>query len=660
MYEGLAVVLRAASEQLAWDLDDEMRDLDDGVRDLDDEVCEGHGTGEARGVEEGRGGKDVRLARGGTRDDEREARRDATSDKMGMREAMYVYEEDGVDPQATCTSSMDGSRGGGSAKEAPHTRSTASGMASSATTPAATPATKPHAVRIVDQQAGNVPEDTRHDERRASRGAEIISRGRQQLEQQQNDLEVEENAFSRQMEQRSAEHRGEMRRQEVAFADSKAHLEGDHGAKMATKWAVYRKAWEHHKALEQERRAGMPPTLTRHDTLMVGSSFNEDAAKDLSWRLLYGEVGLVHHGLDKLLGEPEVAAGEEGPLMAGMLHEHQECDDSHIWFAPTNYPIRTTSFLEWWVVVDPSDAQLNQVVTNGPGRCYRSLQEWPTAQRNATEKDAHLEAISTRGLPVSYFQAQWNLLNSRLATEAGEPPLQLSGFVCLRLYTGPVYVKYNAVLRGLPPGLDETPVADLAEQWSQLCLGNRYKVTLHAMTAAIGKLSRLTRVCTVYRGPGGVTPKSFWQSDQFGCVGGVEMALMSCSKDKKEALKYVRRSQAKVLFAVHQGMTARGAEISWLSTLSYLTLPYLTLPYLTLPCLALPYLTFYLTLPYLALPYLTLPYLALPYLALPCLTLPYLTLPYLTLPYLRCRDLMAVAVPSGERGDLCSVDGPRG
>jgi len=334
---------------------------------------------------------------------------------------------------------------------------------------------------------------------------------------------------------------------------------------MATKWTVYRKAWEQHKALEQEKQAGKPPTLTRHDTLMVGSSFNEDAAKDLSWRLLYGEVGLVHHGLDKLLGEPEVAAGDDGPLMAGMLHEHRECDDSHIWFAPTNYPIRTTSFLEWWVVVDPSDSQLDQVVSDGPGRCYRSVQEWPTARRNASERDAHLEAISTRGLPISYFRAQWNLLNSRLATEAGEPPLQLNGFVCLRLYTGPMYVKYNAVLRGLPPGLDETPVADLAEQWSQLCLGNRYKVTLHAMTAAIGKLSRLTRVCTVYRGPGGVTPKSFWQSDQFGCVGGVEMALMSCSKDKKEALKYVRRSQAKVLFAVHQGMAARGAEISWLS-----------------------------------------------------------------------------------------------
>ena len=115
------------------------------------------------------------------------------------------------------------------------------------------------------------------------------------------------------------------------------------------------------------------------------------------------------------------------------------------------------------------------------------------------------------------------------------------------------------------------------------------------ITAAIGKLAHLTQVCPiycarqgphmhiciyavahmrtcthaqvspVYRGPGGVTPKSFWQPDEFGCEGGVEMALMSCSKSKEEALKYVRRSKAKLLFEVHQSTCSRGAEISWLS-----------------------------------------------------------------------------------------------
>ena len=73
------------------------------------------------------------------------------------------------------------------------------------------------------------------------------------------------------------------------------------------------------------------------------------------------------------------------------------------------------------------------------------------------------------------------------------------------------------------------------------------------------------RITPLYRGPGGVTPKSFWEPDTYGCTGGVEMALMSCSKSKEEALRYVRRSKAKLLFEVHQGMAARGAEISWLS-----------------------------------------------------------------------------------------------
>ena len=128
-----------------------------------------------------------------------------------------------------------------------------------------------------------------------------------------------------------------------------------------------------------------------------------------------------------------------------------------------------------------------------------------------------------------------------------------------------MFLKMNAVMRGQAPRFDREPLAVNVEQWRALCAGNLYKNTLHAITAAIGKLSRLTRVCTLYRGPGGVTPRSFWEEDTYGCTGGVEMALMSCSKDKEEALKYVRRSKSKLLFEIQQGMTARGAEIAWLS-----------------------------------------------------------------------------------------------
>ena len=98
----------------------------------------------------------------------------------------------------------------------------------------------------------------------------------------------------------------------------------------------------------------------------------------MSWRLLYGEVGLVFHGLDKLIGEADVEAGDDPSIMALMLHEHEMRDDSHPWFSPTNYPIVTTSYLEWWIVVDPSLERLKAISERLP-QTYAELEGWPMA-----------------------------------------------------------------------------------------------------------------------------------------------------------------------------------------------------------------------------------------------------------------------------------------
>ena len=65
---------------------------------------------------------------------------------------------------------------------------------------------------------------------------------------------------------------------------------------------------------------------------------------------------------------------------------------------------------------------------------------------------------------MSVFSSRWNEINSRLEKDVGESPLLPNGFISLRLYTGPMYAKYNGVLRGLPPKLDQQPEPDFAER----------------------------------------------------------------------------------------------------------------------------------------------------------------------------------------------------
>ena len=51
-----------------------------------------------------------------------------------------------------------------------------------------------------------------------------------------------------------------------------------------------------------------------------------------------------------------------------------------------------------------------------------------------------------------------------------------------RLYTGPLYVKYNAVLRSL------TKQGHLVDKFGDLCHGNYYTTTIHVINSAILKL----------------------------------------------------------------------------------------------------------------------------------------------------------------------------
>ena len=158
------------------------------------------------------------------------------------------------------------------------------------------------------------------------------------------------------------------------------------------------------------------------------------------------------------------------------------------------------------------------------------------------------------------------------------------------MYTGPMYMKYNLVLRGMGAGRH----TKIHEEYERVCKLNTYApergsiiaggarpalLSLTPLAAtrvhddaprdqqAIIKLSKLTSATKLYRGvSGALLPRPFWTPNQYNVRGGVEVAFMSCTEDK-EVRAQVRRVQknAAIVFEVKQGMVDRGADVAWLS-----------------------------------------------------------------------------------------------
>jgi hypothetical protein len=81
--------------------------------------------------------------------------------------------------------------------------------------------------------------------------------------------------------------------------------------------------------------------------------------------------------------------------------------------------------------------------------------------------------------------------------------------VALRLYTGPMFVLYNAVLRGFPE-------KDVKCLWDDKTgKENRYETTIFAIASGITKISKVTQLPDnrrLWRGLGGmILPKQFWE-----------------------------------------------------------------------------------------------------------------------------------------------------
>jgi len=227
----------------------------------------------------------------------------------------------------------------------------------------------------------------------------------------------------------------------------------------------------------------------------------------------FAEVNEFFKGLDGHIGLPSPRVFEMMEL------EHTASADSKDPFITSNYGgTETHPALEWEFVNNPVPSK-----------------QYPGILRKPLDLDIFLKHETAR-------QAR----------------LEKAEIIALRLFTGPMFMKYNAKLRNAP------------EAGVKALKGNGYVTTIHAVVSAVLKLSRIWKLPhdrKVFRGLGGMLlPDKFWNEDKYGCRGGVEFALMSTTIKRDVAIQYSGQELGRpTIFEIEVGQVDRGASLSWVS-----------------------------------------------------------------------------------------------
>ncbi len=221
--------------------------------------------------------------------------------------------------------------------------------------------------------------------------------------------------------------------------------------------------------------------------------------------------------LNEFYKGPEALIGVPNPkIFEGAEKEHTLRANAWMKYRTSNYGLVTCPGLEWYFVIDPFGSNLdpnwleNAKYPHTPKEKKLWKQEeskaWlvellknkPTASQGPAN-----QAAESEGWKGDYGREPVLIDEFLLTVEVKRAGLRREECICLRLYTGPMFVLYNASLRGFPA----TDVAALA--------GNKFETTIFAIASGVTKLSKITGIPSnkrLYRGLGGmVLPEHFWR-----------------------------------------------------------------------------------------------------------------------------------------------------
>lgn len=249
-----------------------------------------------------------------------------------------------------------------------------------------------------------------------------------------------------------------------------------------------------------------PPPVPAHRVSTITSevsALHSKFTQDPNFKGVRGKFAaddLFAAGIDGIVGPLDVQ------YIRAMYNEHCLNAEASKQFTAWNagHEIKTTPEREWLFVV---------------GRDGLDKSSWTFDVERA-------EPVVEEGMMVEGRNAE-KLAALLQSPEVKRSDVTVAEIVALRLYTGPMYVKYNAVLRGMA-------VATAG--------GTIYSSTVHLICSGLHKLSRVSELpkeMKLYRGNGGMAlPSSFLEPDASGCAGGTEPAIMSATPDRSVALGY--------------------------------------------------------------------------------------------------------------------------
>ena len=96
-----------------------------------------------------------------------------------------------------------------------------------------------------------------------------------------------------------------------------------------------------------------------------------------------------------------------------------------------------------------------------------------------------------------------------------------------------------------------------------------YRTTIHMISSGIVKLAESMRrpeTRKIYRGLSGMKlPDCFYEEDQLGWKGAVEVAFMSCTLKREVALQYLGHGKMPIMFEIETSQIDRGGNLKWCS-----------------------------------------------------------------------------------------------
>jgi len=279
------------------------------------------------------------------------------------------------------------------------------------------------------------------------------------------------------------------------------------------------------------------------------------------FEMAFGSLDLFFGGLETVIGPPQMI---DGSLYKAMRAEHCDYKDANREFSSAN-GVKTTSAAEWEFCAEPNAEKAASGAYPDRAHFVAAGKKRDAARAAAEEAgEGYVEPAEPdhrrKVRPVEAFEVDVEEVNARLR-KLGHVKAQLIWVEALagRLYTGPMYEKYNAALRA------HSGVQYLVEKARDLTKGNNYATTIHAINSCVIKLSKLTPAVKVWRGFKGATlPKAFFQPNESGVRGGIEYGFSSTTTDRTQAISYAQ-GEASTIFEMQMGMVDRGADLSWLS-----------------------------------------------------------------------------------------------